>query len=414
MSNFLAVATVTATLRSVLDQALSADLPGAVAGAQVTTQRPVGASPTQPGTGVNIYLYQVAPNPAWRNVDLPTRQSNGRMVRRPQAALDLHYLLSFFGDETQLEPQRLLGVVSQTLHAQPVLSRDQIVVAKGAQPFLSPSNLDQQVELVRLTPIALSLEELSKLWSVFFQVQYTLSVAYQASVVLIESEDRPEMALPVRARNLYVVPFRQPSIESVEASAGPNEPIVAESTLVLRGRQLQGEMTLVRVGGTEPLSPANVSATAITLALPPQARAGVQGVQVVHRMPMGTPAVPHEGVESNVAAFVLHPGITQISPGSPQTLTLELNPAVAPQQRVVLLLNQVAPPSPQPRAYAIDASDEGRTEVTDTVSFGVAGVAAGDYLARVQVDGAMSSLEVDTDATSPTFNQFVGPRITIS
>jgi hypothetical protein len=43
-----------------------------------------------------------------------------------------------------------------------------------------------QIENVKLTPISLSLEELSNLWSVFFQVPYALSVAYEAAAVLIE------------------------------------------------------------------------------------------------------------------------------------------------------------------------------------------------------------------------------------
>jgi hypothetical protein len=413
VSNFLAVATVTATLRSVLDGALAVDQPGAVGGAQITTQRPDGAGTTRPETGLNIYLYQVMPNAAWRNADLPTRQSNGRVVQRPQAALDLFYLLSFYGDESQLEPQRLLGVVTQTLHAQPVLARDQIVAAKGGQPFLSRSNLDQQIELVKFTPAALSLEELSKLWSVFFQVPYALSVVYQASVVLIESENTPQAALPVRERNLYVVPFRHPSVESVQ-ELGANQPIVSSSMLVLRGRQLRGELTLVRVGGGEPLPPQTVSDTTITLPLPPGLRAGVQGVQVVHQVPMGTPEVPHLGIESNVAGFVLHPTITQVSLADPPLLTLEISPAVAPLQRVVLLLNQVTPQSEPPQTYAIMAGDEGREDVTNTVAFAVGEVAAGDYLVRVQVDGAMSALTVDSDPNSPTFNQYTGLRVTIA
>src|SRR5262249_49957897 len=99
MSNFLAVATVTATLGQVLQAAISSDVPGAT----VTTIRPEGpgARPAE----VNVYLYQVTPNAAYRNADLPTRGSNGQVVQRPQAALTLHYLISFYGDDSKLEPQ---------------------------------------------------------------------------------------------------------------------------------------------------------------------------------------------------------------------------------------------------------------------------------------------------------------------
>ncbi len=109
--------------------------------------------------------------------------------------LNLSYLFSFYGNEQDLEPQRLLGSVVGALHAQPTLSPEAIrrtVQGNGhlRRPDLDPqSYLDFQVERierVKLTPINFSLEELSKLWSVFFQVPYALSVAYEAAAVLIE------------------------------------------------------------------------------------------------------------------------------------------------------------------------------------------------------------------------------------
>ncbi len=110
-------------------------------------------------------------------------------MRRPQAALDLHYLLSFYGDDAQLEPQRLFGSVVRTLHTFPVLTPDVIkavVDAASATPPIHPalreSDLAEQVELVTLVPLPLSLDELSDLWSTFVQAPYALSIAYQASV----------------------------------------------------------------------------------------------------------------------------------------------------------------------------------------------------------------------------------------
>ena len=89
MSNHLAIATVTATLGQIL-QAVASE---AVAGADVTTNRPESA---EDGTAasINIFLFQVSPNPALRNADLPIRRSNGTVATRPQAALDLDYLIS--------------------------------------------------------------------------------------------------------------------------------------------------------------------------------------------------------------------------------------------------------------------------------------------------------------------------------
>ena len=197
MSNFLAVATVTAALRQVVDDAIRAD--ANVNGASVTTVRPGGTPAQTPETGVNVYLYSATPNVAWRNADLPTRREDGALAQRPVAALDLHYLISFYGDDTLLETQRLMGSVVRALHAQPTLPRAKLREVITANTHLSASDMTDATEAVRLTPTTLSLEELSKVWSVLFQTPYALSLAYQATVVLIEATDRPQPALPVRS-----------------------------------------------------------------------------------------------------------------------------------------------------------------------------------------------------------------------
>src|SRR5918998_2956462 len=285
MSNFLAIATVTATLSRTLAAAVGTD----VSAVNVTTLRPDDA----PERGVNVYLYQVGPNGAWRNADLPTRRDDGRLVQRPRVALDLHYLLSFYGDEAQFEPQRMLGSVVRTLHTRPVLTQRMIrdTVSDPDNAFLASSNLADEVELIKFTPSSLSLEELSKLWSVFFQVPYALSVAYQASVVLIEPEVTPQEALPVRERNVYVVPFRQPTIEQIMSQAAddqpvlPDQPILAGHRLILVGKQLRGEVTRVRIGGGG-TGPQAVGGKQIGVSIPQNLRAGLQGVQVVQYVQM--------------------------------------------------------------------------------------------------------------------------------
>jgi len=459
MSNFLAIATVTATLRQTLQNILDSEMPAPVPGARVITARPEDLAGTTTDPRINIYLYQVTPNAAWRNADLPTRRSDGAVVQRPQVALDLHYLLSCYGDETRLEPQRLLGIITRTMHAQPVLTRQAISNAidalirtdRGTFDFLSESNLADAVELVKFSPLHLSLEELSKIWSVFYQVQYALSVAYQGTVVLIESDDVPQKALPVRDRTISVVPFHPPVIEQVisqteanQPKTGGPQPIFAISTLVIVGQRLRGdptpvqvggtsvprEITLLRIGGSDvPPLPQNVSDKQISLDLStvPNLQAGVQGVQVIHQMLLGIPPVRHPvGAESNLAAFVLHPIIQQQSDGTyeitvanvqgggnnPRSadVTVKVNPPVGKTQRVILLLNEFNPnldpkqpfdPSAPPaRAYSFNApsrNQSGAPDTTDTITILITGVMAGPYLVRVQVDGAESPLSADAN-----------------
>jgi uncharacterized protein DUF4255 len=402
VSNFLAIATVTAALQEVLQPAVGSAVPLA----KVGFSRPDGGGAGAPL--VNVYLYQVTPNAAYRNADLPTRRSDATLMGRPQAALDLHYLFTFHGNDDQLEPQRLLGAVSTTLHAQPLLSRAAITKALSDYGFLASSNLADQVERVKFTPTSLSLEEFSKLWSVFFQIEYTLSAAYQASVVLLESNDVPQDAPPVQARNLYVVPFRWQAIDRVISQAGPMQPIVTGSTLLIQGRQLRGDITLVLIDGIE-RTPSDVQDDQVTLALPANVRAGAKGLQIVQKVFMGTPLAAHRGFESNVAPFVLRPTITAAtaaaapSPPGGTNVKLTLTPDIGIGQRAVLLLNNLAVSPPT----AFVSLPVVSTVNSNQITINIQGVPTGNYLARVQVDGAESPL------TTNASGQFVGPMVSM-
>lgn len=399
MSNYLAIATVTAALQQILQGPVKSAVPGATVG----FSRPNGAA----GPLVNVYLYQITPNAAYRNADLPARRSDATVVQKPQAALDLHYLFTFHGDDKNLEPQRMLGAVVNTLRAQPLLSTQNIQSAATLYGFLAGSGLDTQPERVKFTPTALSLEEFTKLWSAFFQVEYSLSAAYQASLVLIQSDDAPQEAPPVASRNVYALPFRQPQITQIVSQAGANEPILPTSTLVVKGNRLLAPLTLVRVGSAV-VTPPTVTNKAIILPVPADIAAGVQALQIVQQLSIGTPPQPHSGFESNVGSFVLHPVIVpQIATAA--QISVNVTPDARAGQRVTLLLNEnTSPPPAAPAAYSFTlpalASD------TNTLIFNLSNVKAGGttYFIRVAVDGAESPL--DFDPSSLTF----GPTVTIA
>lgn len=403
MSNYLAIATVTAALQQILQDPVK----NAVGGASVGFNRPDGGGGSTSGPLVNVYLYQVTPNAAYRNGDLPLRRSDGTLAQKPQAALDLHYLFTFHGDDDNLEPQRMLGAVVSTLHAQPLLSTQNIQAAATTFGFLAGSGLDTQVERVKFTPTALSLEDFTKLWSAFFQVEYSLSAAYQASLVLIEADQTPQEALPVAARNVYALPFRQPTISQVISQAGAGKPILPTSTLVLKGSQLLAPLTLVRVGNVV-LAPSTVTDQALLLPVPTGLAAGVNGVQVIQQLQIGTPPQPHAGFESNVAPFILHPVIVPTTANVSQ-ITVDITPTAQQGQRVTLLLNEATTPPPlTPAAYTF--SPPPLAASTNVLTFNIANVQAGgtEYFIRVAVDGAESPL--DLDPSSLTF----GPTVTIT
>jgi hypothetical protein len=404
VSNFLAIATVTATLQRELHVAANE----AISGASATVTRPDGGPGSTPSPGVNIFLYQVTPNATQRNAALPSRSSDGTLVRRPRTALDLHYLLSFYGNETQLVPQRLLGGITRRLNSAPLLTDAMInaMLGDATFSFLAGSDLADEAEAVRFTPLGLSLEELSKLWSVFFQTPYALSVAYQASTVFIEGQETPSAGLPVRERSITVLPFRSPTIEEVVSGVERSLPIVAGSPLIIRGRKLRGDVTRVSITGVEQTpQPQDLSDNEIKSALPPGLRAGINSVQIVHKLMLGNPPAEHRGFESNVAAFVLAPKITNIVASATQ-FAMDIEPAVRVSQRATLLLNQVPDGPSRAISVAPAATDTGQ------LTFPVSGLTPGQYFVRVQVDGAESSL-LDLDPLSPTFKQLISPQVTI-
>jgi hypothetical protein len=82
------------------------------------------------------------------------------------------------------------------------------------------------------------------------------------------------------------------------------------------------------------------------------------------------------------------------------------------EQRLVLLLNEFNPPlNRAPRAYRFDIKlPSAPPDVLSHVDAPVKGVAAGDYLLRVQVDGAESLLDSGPDPDAP---KYIGPLVTI-
>jgi hypothetical protein len=436
VSNSLAVATVTSTLRRELTRALTASVPGTVPNTNVTTVRPDRVQNPLADPTVNIHLHAATPNPSFRNQDLPVRNGAGRVLARNRAALDLHYVITFHGDEETLVPQRLLAITARTLHAHPVLTRQMIrdtVADAGTFPFLPGSDLDAAEELVRITPAPLTLEEASQFWTMFPQTAAAASLSYIASVVLLDAEAEPQHGPPVRMRNVYVLPVSQPHVERVTNAAGAQEPIVTGSTLLVSGFALRAERTQLRIGGQTIDVVANPPGTEIQLPVPAGLLAGLHGVQVTQPFLIGTPLAPHRGLDSNVAPVLIRPSVARnnagnflisvsnVVPGAGNLrsadITFTTTPAVGKRQRLVLQLLERLPPADRaPRMFGVPAPSRDQPAQPDTaVTFTLtaSNIEAGDYVVRLQVDGAESVLVADADPDSPTFNQFIQPRVTI-
>ncbi|AEM85042.1 DUF4255 domain-containing protein [Streptomyces violaceusniger] len=229
MSNGLAFATVTQALALLIANNLRPEIDIAVT---VDTRRPPTEPPTEPT--INIFLYQVTPNASMRATDLPTRASDGTLLKRPAAAMDLHYLISAYGEESELVGQRLIGSVVRTLHEIPMLPKD-VIEEAARRPYLAGSDLAESVQRVRFTPTQMDVDETSKLWGMLYQTPYVLSVCYQGSLVLIEGREQPVPAKPVERPTVRVLPFGAPGAPEPPTLPGEEperseEPARAEAT----------------------------------------------------------------------------------------------------------------------------------------------------------------------------------------
>ncbi|GAP49011.1 DUF4255 domain-containing protein [Streptomyces azureus] len=204
MSNALAIAHVTQALALLLASNVGPEFDEAV---KVEPRKPPAEPPDHPT--INVFLYQVTPNTSMRNSDLPTRAADGTLVKRPAAALDLHYLISAYGDETTLVGQRLIGSVVRTLHEIPVLPKD-VIEQSGELPHLTGSDLAEAAQRVRFTPTVMDIDETSKLWGMLHQTPYSLSVVYQATLIFIDGREKPVPAKPVERPDVRVLPFGAP------------------------------------------------------------------------------------------------------------------------------------------------------------------------------------------------------------
>ncbi len=467
MSNALAIASVTTVLKDLLNNGLiDHSLASTVGNVTVTALSPdrIDVTTLNQQSQLNLFLYQVTLNAGWRNVGLPSSDARGERISNPPLAIDLHYLLTAYG-ALELHSEILLGYGMQLLHETPVLTRAAIrtalapptpVAGGGTLPpelqALFTSELAEQVEQIKICPETLNTEEISRMWTAF-QAHYRPTVAYHVSVILIESKRSTKSPLPVRERLIYVVPFKQPQIlqiNSQQTTGGPilsGQPILPGQNLVLLGQGLRADKVRVEIGGIDaPVLDANVTDSQIIVAIPPTVRAGLQGVQVIHPRFLGEPPVAHRGIESNLAAFVFRPRIDAIAVSNPQgtgvdlrsaDVTVQFTPArdaigidvrpdstpAGPVQRYRLLMNAfnsiASPPAspPQPsrsESYSFVAPSpillsppSHPVGPTNTITFRVNGVRAGNYLARLQVDGADSPLTADASG------QFVGPLVTI-
>ena len=193
MSSALAIAAMTAVLKSLLDNRLIQSGVTASVGEVTVTALPPDriAVGNDERSQINLFLYRVTPRTTWRGGQSPSD------ARSPALTLDLYYLITAYGAR-DFEAEILLGYAMQLFLATPVLTgaaiREVLAsdLAGGGGAGLSharftPDVLTDHTEAVTLSPEFIGGEEASRLWSAL-QAKYRPSVAYKVSAVTIEVE----------------------------------------------------------------------------------------------------------------------------------------------------------------------------------------------------------------------------------
>lgn len=193
MSSPLSIASVTSVVKSMLENGLVMHGATAVVGELAVTALP----PDRIATGadersqLNIYLYRITPNTAWRAIPANGSADNGG--RTVPLSLDLHYLLTAYG-ERDYHAETLLGSAMELLHETPVLTRETIapivatLAARGNSGMSVFTDVIDSIDRITLSPEFLSMEDLTKLWSAL-QARYRLSATYRASVLMRALDD---------------------------------------------------------------------------------------------------------------------------------------------------------------------------------------------------------------------------------
>lgn len=397
MSNPLAIAAATATLRALLIKRLGIN--------DVTTRPLDKAREGFAGDQVNLFLYQTMPDAAWRNMNMPGQLKPGE-TGQPPLPLILSYLLTAYSDDLDdVKGHMILGRAMSVLHDHPLLDAAEIQDATGGT--VPGSDLHEQVERVRITLQPLPVDELSKLWAAF-QTQYRTSAAYQVSVVLIESTRPAKAALPVLERGKgdtgvasqpdVLSPF--PALLGIGIPEGQPSARLGDA-VTLKGLHLDAGTIEVRVSnphladpGPIVIGPSTAKEIRITLTDDPTAWvAGFYTVAVI--------VTDGDDVRStNELPLTIAPRITTAplpldvtrAPDRSAEIDLTCSPQVLPGQRAALLIGDREVPA------------EAHPAATGSLKFIVRQAPLGEHFLRLRIDGVDSLLVLRPQDGPPVFD----------
>ncbi|MES9901725.1 MAG: DUF4255 domain-containing protein [Sedimenticola sp.] len=424
MSDYRAISAVTATLRRAVQSACSA----AVQNATVTLGAPSAKLAQEGKATVNLHLYRVQPNNQLTNSHLPTRRQGGDTLGPTTLALDLHYIFSFYGDAETFVPERMLGAVSLAMEQVPILGREAIKRAIEDNDELKTSDLAEAVSRVRFTRDMMTLDDFSKIWSVFYQVPYALSVAYVGSHVLLETAEPLPPPLPVAQGAVHVSSLLHQTLTIAGGDPQGKSPALWGSKLHILGNGIGRPGSTLVIGDHKiDINDEHVTEAGIVIELAPASFAGDElpaGIYSVRLLtpPAQTGTPEHLRFSTNSIAIAIHPTITVPANGVVAnnqngkvagSIKIRFSPAIAKGQSVAAILDNRDPTKPGSHILAPEPLVDGDYPAAE-MTFNFSDIPAGSYLLRTQVDGLASPVEIDENPGSIHFGKIKGPVVQLS
>jgi hypothetical protein len=363
----------------------------AVPGARVTMLDPSSASLRTGDAIVNLYLFRTIRDPNMSNRDLPTRGAAGQPMASPTLMLQLDYMISFFGEEARLDPQRLLGLVAGGLNAAPYLDSGNLRAAAAATPWLGAPP-GAQGQRLRIVPMDLSPEAMARIWSDFVHVPYQLSQFYTVSPVALEVPLSVAPVLPVRRIGIAARANAPIAIHSIVNASAPDLPLVGGGTMAIRmanpGQAGMGVEidSAAAVGVRAGFDSDGFGALLVDLTANQPGPLTASTVQVQRRGADGSIEAQSEPVE-----VMILPGLA--APPTIDEAAQQVSATMALTVRAEAVAAILLFASGSGNAGSVRLPCLPRTGAGTALAASIAGVAGGRYFVAVEIDGLTSPLD---------------------
>lgn len=131
---------------------------------------------------LTLFLYKVLESPEWKNAEQTTvtRPDGSLVERKAPLTLDAYYMLTAHAKPNLFEAHMALSRAMRVFFDNGVLQGSQLRAFPAARGLTADS-------VLRITLNPITMEDMTRIWSVFPDTPYELSVTYLVTPVVIES-----------------------------------------------------------------------------------------------------------------------------------------------------------------------------------------------------------------------------------